>query len=250
MNPDGTGLKRLTRVGVAPAWSPDGRMIAFKVIEKARGIWLMRANGTHQRRLGIGASPAWSPDGKQIVFTKYDYGGGIYLMRVDGTHVRRVITTGFRPRWSPSGRQIVYWNIDQTTQTEQIFVVSVDGGTPRQLTSARTEDNFDPTWSPDGRKIAYARSDRGNCRNARSMPASIFVMNADGSAKTKIYTVDAKSCVFTDLTWSPDGKKFAFSEYTGRGFAIELINADGSARKRLIDQHGGHGISWQSLPGR
>jgi Tol biopolymer transport system component len=72
---DGTGLQRLTwgPDAAEPAWSPDGKRIAFVRGGKHAHIWLMRADGTGQQRLTSGPSdddaPTWSPDGSQIAFT-------------------------------------------------------------------------------------------------------------------------------------------------------------------------------------
>jgi hypothetical protein len=52
--------------------------------------------------------PAFSPDGRLIAFRSERSGGGIYVMRDDGTNVRRVADGGFNPAWSPDGRQLVY----------------------------------------------------------------------------------------------------------------------------------------------
>src|SRR5262245_43459275 len=78
MRPDGSGRRRLSRVyGDYPAWSPDGRKIAFDHIAFGSGstdwdIWVMNAAGSGARPLiASGASepgPAWSPDGRTIAY--------------------------------------------------------------------------------------------------------------------------------------------------------------------------------------
>ena len=77
MEPDGTRRRRLTRTSVsdetAPAWSPDGRKIAFARNGSGDdGIYVMDADGSDVRRLTSGQDlePSWSPDGTQLAFTR------------------------------------------------------------------------------------------------------------------------------------------------------------------------------------
>ena len=80
MNADGSGQRRLARNGRAPAWSPDGRTIAFFSDSK---IYLMNADGSEHRQLtkraeGGRRSLAWSPDGRKLAF--FDHGGPLPVL--------------------------------------------------------------------------------------------------------------------------------------------------------------------------
>jgi TolB protein len=70
-----------------PAWSPDGRRLAFDGYPK--GIYLMNADGSGQRRVTDKASesPAWSPDGRRIGF---ESNGEIYVINADGSKLRNL----------------------------------------------------------------------------------------------------------------------------------------------------------------
>ena len=101
----GTGLKQLTRGAYpasAPAFSPDGKRIAFARL--GAGIFSMNLDGTGVRRLtsnGRDRLPAWSPDGTTIAFGSGDAekGFGLYLMHADGTDVRRLGEVTGTWRW-------------------------------------------------------------------------------------------------------------------------------------------------------
>jgi Tol biopolymer transport system component len=110
MNPDGTGLQRLTDFPIhqhGPVWSPDGKKIAFTGASMEGGgasIYVMGADGTglFQVTHHLGSSPTWSPDGTRLAFTSDHEGNSeIYVINIDGTGLKR-LTNDPRPDYSPS----------------------------------------------------------------------------------------------------------------------------------------------------
>ena len=104
MNADGSGRRMLTRNALrdgSPAWSSDGRTIAF---ERGRRpspkaskyhyrseVYVMNADGSGQRRLAFGAHPLWSPDGRQIAFFSLRDGNReLYVRNADGSGQRNL----------------------------------------------------------------------------------------------------------------------------------------------------------------
>ena len=159
---NGENLQRLTNKGIAnvfPAWSPDGEQIAFYSHRNNKGyIYVMDANGKRLRRI-VNAeqhraeSTCWSPDGQQIAYDVGLIGSGIYIMDVDGQNPHRVSPANIRshnPAWSPDGAWIAYdANIKNTWNNPNvdvnIYIVSVDGGEPRQITKHAGKDSY-PEW--------------------------------------------------------------------------------------------------------
>ena len=117
----GQGEPRLLfRGAYTPAWSPDGKRLAFSV-ENPRGKWAIHvsdSDGSHDVTLTdpilIASSPAWSPDGKLIAFDQFADQGRqqIFVMDANGYHVRQLTNSPKwsceHPWWSPDGKQIAF----------------------------------------------------------------------------------------------------------------------------------------------
>ncbi len=105
-------------VNTYPAWSPDGRHIAFRRMlgEHNSEVFLADSDGSHQRNLtknpAFDGWPAWSPDGRYLAFASNREGDyQIFVMRPDGTQIRRLAATTGRataPKWTPDGRRIYF----------------------------------------------------------------------------------------------------------------------------------------------
>lgn len=117
----------------APTWSPDGKEIAFASDRDGHyGVYVMRADGTHSRRIIVSkagdASPSWSPDGRLIVFSRGV--DGLYVMGADGRRVRRLTHAQFTkdrdPAWSPDGERIVFVR-QELGVGSALFMVRPDG---------------------------------------------------------------------------------------------------------------------------
>lgn len=139
-----------------PAWSPDGRRIAF--MHEGR-LFTMRSDGSSERRLlrrrerGF-AAPDWSPDGRRIAFDLH--GSKIAVVNADGTRFRfiRGISARF-PRWSPNGKLIAFigW---PNGGSPALMVMKPDGSGRRVIVQRDDLDfNVTPAWSPDGRYLLF-----------------------------------------------------------------------------------------------
>ena len=244
MNADGSGQQRLT-MGNHPAWSPDGRRIAFTRGGSARSkgsyldIYVINADGSGERKLtsGNGGRPVWSPDGQKIAFTsrqpRYSRNFDIYIINADGSRRQQLARTSFDsvPAWSPDGRQITY------TRGYDMWLMNADGSGQRRLTSGAARD-LAPSWSPDGRTIAFDRRvGRGRIGNVgrKASTFEVYVMSADGSGQRRL----ARGA---GPLWSPDGKKIAYSRAVGNGvgspyardnWEIFVMKADGTNQQNV-----------------
>ena len=223
VNLNGSGFRRLTRdltSEESAAWSPAKHRIAFY---RNLSIWVMDANGHHQRRLTNTAyanEPDWSPNGRRIVFSGGATGyGGLWTLTVATGRKTRVLwgkASADAPAWSPDGTRIAFGS--NRSGTEQIWILRLRDHRLTQITKPTAsphEMSYMPAWSPDGRRIAVWRD------------GYIWVIRADGSHARPV-GVSAES-----FTWSADGRWIVFTERS-----LYAVHPDGSGRHLIRHEAG------------
>ena len=127
------------------------------------------------------------------------------------------------PRPSPDGRRVVFarrvYDWDSNSTSINLWIVPIEGGEPRRLTSAKSHDTS-PAWSPDGRLVAFV-SDRGGS-------SQVFTIDPQGGEAIPLthFPVDVDN-----IRWSPDGKRLAFSAEVYTDCADLQCTADRDKKK-------------------
>ena len=118
----------------------------------------------------------------------------------------------------------------------EIYVMNAAGRNQRRLTN-NPNDDFQPSWSPDGKRIAFA-SDRDSLRNDHLSTSEIYIMDADGKNQQRLTNNPNDDL---NPSWSPDGKRIAFSSDRDGRFSHEIyvIDADGGNQQRLTNNTDG-----------
>ena len=209
-----------------PAWSPDGKRIAFVDRRGFLGsLFVMNADGTRKHRVIEGwfdaSWPSWSPDGRRIAFHHRrgtpSRPAGTYVVDVDGTGLRRVVTGGFQPAWSPRGKRIAF---TKGGYQNSIFTVSPDGrdvrlvakppyGEPGEGGTEYCNSYLAPTWSPDGERVAFSVTAAGG-----ECGFEVYIGASRGyGAKTTVLA----GGWYDDPHWSPAGGAIAVSVFSPSG---------------------------------
>ena len=184
--------------------------------------------------------PAWSPDGRTLAFVTWDLrdgtnvGARLALLDLRTHAVRALLTvTDDRdmfawPRWSPDGRRIVLelqrWS-DTSSNADligtAIGVVGVDGPTPAftQLTDWTLWATY-PDWHPTQDLIVF--STRPWDPNATGPdftgPSNLYTIRPDGSGQTQLTHLGPNDRRAAQPTWTPDGRRIIFTLVEGTGF--------------------------------
>lgn len=150
------------------------------------------------------SAPAWSPDGKHIAFGRGVHDQqAVFVMSADGNDARQLTPWALRagqPDWSPDGGRIVFYSNrdDPTTVSANLYSIRVDGTGLRQLTHARggRTQYLSASFSPDGSWIAFSKTPGvGNLGNA-----DVYVMRADGTA---VRNVTRSTIWDSGVDWGP-----------------------------------------------
>jgi dipeptidyl aminopeptidase/acylaminoacyl peptidase len=214
---DGRSLLQLTQgsYDAYPAWSPNGREIAFR---RAGGaVWVIAAEGGPPKLLARDSPPrgrdvasrriTWSPDGSRLAFVARRGPGNrgddqIHVVASDGTGER--VLAGSKadeeePIWSPNGTQIAFSS--GLGRQRDVYVVHADGTKKVNVTSSRGWDG-EPAWSPDGATLSFERE------------AGLYLVPASGGAARLLTRYGSPS----HSAWSSDGSRLSFM---GRGACLK-----------------------------
>jgi TolB protein len=237
MDYDGYNQTRLTyneTQDYMPAWSADGRKIAYTAYRGGEAaLWLYSIyEGTRTLIFdrGTSFSPSFSPDGKKLAFSTTEEDGNtqIYVARLSDTdpvkvtEVRKLTFTkanDLAPSWSPTSRQIAFTS--DRSGSPQIYVMDAEGSNIERVSFGGSY--FDgPAWSPTGDMIVYV----SRVNNI----FDIYVLNLKTNRVIKLTESNARN---ESPTWAPDSRHIVFASNLSGTVQLWSIDTDGTNLRRL-----------------
>jgi len=237
IDPDGEGAQVALASAesiISPAWSPDGRRLAYVSFESQKAVvWVQDLASGERRALaafrGSNSAPAWSPDGSRLVVTLSREGPAqLHLIHADGSGTPQRLAPSSaidtEAAWSPDG-QFVYFVSDRGGGP-QIYRVAVAAGSGAsgavERISFAGDYNISPAISPDGRQLAYISRQAGAFR--------LMLQELPGGAPLALTdTRDDESPSF-----APNGRLIVYASRQ-QGFDVLMTTTlDGKFKTRLL----------------
>jgi Tol biopolymer transport system component len=197
--------------------------------------------------IGGDFDPAWSPDGKRVAFTSLRDGyNEIYMVNLDSNQTTRLTQALSMPgaisarmgAWSPFGTQIVY--VLKRLGTSQIWVttdadINITKPNDQLVQSGNAFSDFLPAWTPDGKFVVFSES-----TNNGQTPAWLMSMRYEDRDTKQAVRLPIEPLPIVDAAFSPDGSWMAFESWPDKSGNqdIYLTTVTGANRTRLTTDPG------------
>lgn len=215
---------------LSPAWSPDGRKLAYTSLEGSRATLFLQDIRSGQRNAissgeGMHSAPAFSPDGKQVALTiSRDGNPDIYVYSMatqQMTRITRDAAIDTEPAFSPDGRTLAFTS--DRGGAPQIYTVDLRSPQPRRLTFEMGGYNARPRYAPDGKSLAVVTqgtSGKGFRIGIIDLERGFMNVLSDGPLDES-------------PTFAANGQMLMYTTRTGRGSELAVVSNDGRVKQRL-----------------
>jgi len=245
---DGANVQPLTgaSINLLPAWTPDGRTIAFTSFRDGLGAHIYAVDaGTRQVRplvlMGDFATGAvYAPDGLRFLFSaSLDDNTDIYLSQADGSAGRRLTDSrgiDISASWSPDGKRIAF--VSERAGSPQIYTMAADGSDVRRLTF-QGNYNQEPAWSPKCDLIAFSGRDEHRIFD-------LYTVAVEGGKVTRLTQNQGTN---EKPSWALNGRCLLFSSTRGGKRQLWETQPDGSNQRAVTSERmGASDPAWGPLP--
>ena len=217
---------------ISPAWSPDGRRLAYVSFEQKKPVVYVHSLQSGQRQVaanfkGSNSAPAWAPDGRSLAVTlSRDGGSQLYIMDANGGDARRLSQSSSidtEPTFSADGRWIYF--VSDRGGSPQVYRMPAGGGSAERVTFSGTY-NISPSLSPDGRWMAYVSRVNGAFK--------LHVMDLVSGAAVSVTDTSADE----SPSFAPNGRLIMYATQQNGREALMTTTLDGKIKTRLAGQSG------------
>lgn len=210
---------------MSPAWSPDGRQIAYVSFESGRSAIYVQTLATRERERmayfpGINSAPVFSPDGRSLAMSlSKDGNPEIYVMDLGSKALQRLTQhpgIDTEPAFAPDGQSLIFTS--DRSGSAQLYRISSQGGTPKRLTFTGSF-NGAASYAPRGGMIALVHRNGGSY--------SLAVMREDGSGLQVLdQGADNQSPSF-----SPNGRMILYAARQGAQKLLGAVSVNGEVKQ-------------------
>ncbi len=254
-----------------PAWSPDGKTIAYvhgDTIDGLTGIYLIDTNGTNKQQLYASISaydPTWSPDSKWLAFSN---AGQLYKIKITGDSLTQLTTEGsnFTPSWSPDGQWIAYhrsYAYPESISVQGIWILNSINETKIKVGSG-----IYPSWTSDSQHLVCVgfhgevyrinKNDSNDVLKLTSLnsvniyatdnrypkysnQAQITFTSKSEGVSPQIWVMNSDGSNLDQITttqgyscdWSPDGSLIVYTDSRSVNGRLWIIQRDGQASHQI-----------------
>jgi TolB protein len=205
---------------LTPRFSPDGKTLAYLILDKNKGEVYIADLSTKSSHLmgkyeGLNFAPRYSPNGREIIFSVAKNGStAIYkqdLISRQLLQVTKHASIDTSPCYSPDGKKIVF--VSDRSGKPHLYTMNADGSDQVRISFSQGL-YMEPCWSPRGDLIAFTKQKGGQFY--------IGVMRPDGSGERLIAT----GYLLEEPIWTSNGRYLIFSAQQSVKDKVHIVRVD------------------------